>query len=583
MILNSSKINLSPIKMKLDRRYITNKLSSSTPLVVLIEIADAHGIDYDINSNTLGLDLLEIIQEEPCNDDNNFSEIARYINKDCVWSKSKLVNAYSFLKTFYSQNLAFDSSIQIGSQTNEFPISYNNCMLYFFCNKHGITTNHQTTTENMKNSLNMMNENPEYIRKKLMMLISTADKNELVNLISHQLKNIPKTYDIAPAYNKLTCIKTLQQLYVPTTNQEAIVCAALNYHIDLTKFLDPMEEYACMNDIKKYIPRDKKLSFFYKKNPTFFNLKYIYNPIFDNSFYRNINVDFNQLYSNSIMNNFHFGPIPGFIKSYEGESDIFMEELKDCSFGEIFVFGVIDQMSTYNNGNVILIDELIEHFKANKCFVSPFKNDEIMSEEVIDHLIKLITETEILKIKEKQRELIQIINDIREYQNSLDRKTLKFRNKYYTSNKQDREKYIKILNQILYCGLYVRGWKGPGHDYSHAINSGTHDTSFEPIRDENYANSLIELQDMINCQIGNYIMDLPLVKLVDGKYQLPSTNKGGLTIRERLSIMMKGNMTENIHSCVRLSSNYLCSSAHKYLCALEQAPPFDKGLIKEIG
>src|SRR5438093_207691 len=76
-------------------------------------------------------------------------------------------------------------------------------------------------------------------------------------------------------------------------------------------------------------------------------------------------------------------------------------------------------------------------------------------------------------------------------------------------------------------------------------------------------------------KVGTLIINLPLVIYRDGAYQTSNEARNGYTIGERVNIVKKGNSTGNTASCIRLSSNWICSTAHKYIVSLGFPAPFD--------
>ena len=73
--------------------------------------------------------------------------------------------------------------------------------------------------------------------------------------------------------------------------------------------------------------------------------------------------------------------------------------------------------------------------------------------------------------------------------------------------------------------------------------------------------------------LSEYVMGLPLVRQNGNEY-IRSVNKSdGFTIGERLEIAKEDNGKNS--SCIRMASNWLAASAHKYLVKLGHDKPFD--------
>jgi hypothetical protein len=430
----------------------------------------------------------------------------------------------------------------------------------------------------MKRSLDLLSEDLASLKTKLLSYLNFANKGEIINLLSKNIVYTPK-YDISKSYNKLTSLKKLQEEYIPECDEDAIVCAHLNYSKDLSKFMSPRKEYQYYKDnILNYLPSEERLRFWYQKNPFFFNSNLNYNPLFGH--------DEDEM-------TFHWGPIAGL--TTESTSSILEEDLNSLPFGSILVYGSMRNISRHDLGDVITISELDGQFSTKKYFLSPFKRSkyEIYSSNNILRL-KYLLNVEYdfpQEVKELHKSLLNTINQIEIFQSSLDRSTKILVEKYHSNNS---EAYIYILKKILKCGYYMRGWRNEKEfnkdedcdrmsDRDHLqIEKGEVEMSRIPSAECNTGLALIDLAESMKSEEARFIGSLPLIKIVNGEYCI-SQNKGeGLTILDRLSLIIQGETTEDIDSCIRISSNWLCGSAHKYLVALNQNIPFDMMKIRSI-
>ena len=83
-------------------------------------------------------------------------------------------------------------------------------------------------------------------------------------------------------------------------------------------------------------------------------------------------------------------------------------------------------------------------------------------------------------------------------------------------------------------------------------------------------------------EIGNQILDLPLLKISGGEFQPVASEESGKTIRGRLHIVKSGDDHATYDSCIRLSSNLLAITCWRYMEVLGMSTPFDIEMLREI-
>lgn len=152
-IINTSRISLS-------RLAITGTVSSSTPLIVLIEIADAHSINYDndkLNDSKYLANLLNTINITNVNtvrepyDMRDYKLIARFVNKNFQWKKRSLIEAFDLLLDYTNINnlSAVHTNFDFGPQTPDNPKKLNACVLYGICKANRIDTRPDSTRKSV--------------------------------------------------------------------------------------------------------------------------------------------------------------------------------------------------------------------------------------------------------------------------------------------------------------------------------------------------------------------------------------------------------------------------------------------------
>jgi len=607
--------------MELSRLLITGELNMNTPMCVIKEIADAHGIKYDqMENNTLTLQykLIELINSTKVEKiiiiKDSLRDIARYINKDISWPKSKLLLAFNFLNQF---NIVDDplrilpKNFKIGLQTPENIESINSCILYRICVLHKINLNNQTSIEEMEFSIKMLKETPETLLEKVRIFInSNIENHHLINILLLSNQKISITEESEISYNilenihkSLTDIRYLQKSINPSSNQGAIALSAINYDIDISKSSVPIDEYKMLKLIGRtdYIPIDKYMQYWYKTNPSIFDLTVYFNPLFPSVYYNNndlINMVINQGYKEEDLINdqpyellqlshvsetFYYGELPNLrIK----ETPILILDIKEVPYGQLLCYGSLNTFT-----KPISIEELIELFNNNENFSDPFSTSTVIPQLAINklklmmcchigHIPNLLLSEETINLRKKLYDVIINIENLYKYK---DNATRQLRSIYKNTDPETKNMIKKSLLNLLFVGMYMRGWEGKEEEEFPVK------TAYVPIEKTadvamNVTNSINEYENTLRRlgRIGTQINNLPLVLYKDKEYHISNSDKEGLTIGDRIKIVKEGDSTSNTSSCIRLSSNWLCSSAHKYLTALDDPSPFDIFYLRHI-
>ena len=130
----------------------------------------------------------------------------------------------------------------------------------------------------------------------------------------------------------------------------------------------------------------------------------------------------------------------------------------------------------------------------------------------------------------------------------------------------------------------MRGWSGNGPFFLKAVQ--VKDT-------EKISTKVILHFEKIDYQInelgeiGNLFLQLPIYIYRKGGFQPSSCVNDGFTIGQRFDIIRHGERavtTENgsIQENIRISSNWICSSVHRYMTILGMKEPFNINELVEI-
>lgn len=627
--------NRSPGKILLSRLAITGHVHEHTPMCVLMEIADAHGIMYeqkDLEKPTFSHHLLASIHQTlipsigEVKEISEWQYVARFVNKRLSWPQPKLIQAYNFLLGFMNNENPLSKIPQpftTGLQTPETPFSINACILYKICVHHRLNVTARTTLSQMAYAVRMLRENTESVSRRVdVFLRGDANRIDLINILmlsrheiqdpEQPLSHEPIKYEIVPKvemnyellmslYDHLSDVANLRQRIDPTTQSGAVALAALNYGIDISKSANPMREYKILkaNGRIEYKPVDSWMQYWYERNQALFDLSVTFNPLFSIGFYdpqRLTAMIHNEGYTAIEINEadpyellqiaylsetFYQGEMPNMTSR---ETPINLDDVEDVPYGQLICFGQLDVSM-----RPISVVELTELFNRYRNFTNPFRDDTVFTKTAIMKL-KLIAQSPSgsdpsIRLSpwtiQRRADLLNAINGVELLQQSNDAASRELALTYRNASPETKQVIRSALVNILHLGMYMRGW----------IGEGEYPILEAPVPPEHVGNVMIKVTEAIasfesSCRslgkIGTQIRNLPLILHKDGEYQPAVDEREGITIGERLDIVKRGDDTTNVNSCIRLSSNWYCSSAHKYLMCLGFDAPFDIYNLRHI-
>lgn len=624
-----SNINLSRLK-------ITGYLDNQVPTVVIEEICRCYNIPYQTNSLCNEYYIRALICQINNTDVetissplkyNDYQHLINYINNDCNWTVNSLCEAFTFITQFMTNNEneplnsqnphrhchILDEDYSIGPQTPSNPRSLNACVVYKICKIHNVTMSRNTTLKEMASTLSIIHSRTNYIREMLVNRLGQLTRNNLINLsmnIDTHINNISNrdnlicdngddddddvdvvNDDNEDSYNNMmetwTLLNDTSYLYkriLPRDKYESIVLAAINYKVDISDAISPQDEYKRLTMIP-YTPLDPKILSKFKRDPDELNLNVTFNPRLPKEFYSkaalklmainegysNVDINGNDMYellqTNYLSNNFYHGKLPHIINQ---TTNVLMETIDEISDNLVICYGIKDEHLTAFRYN-----ELTQCFLSYRKFINPSLTDgSVFSEQSIRKLKLLcrkVRPSDTIESIEEKQALYRAIGAI-ELINQQNGELLYHLYKYYKEgNEKLRYDIEQALTHLLYVSMYMRGWDGSS---SYPIESA-------PVDNQNLVD--INVTDAINeferkCtdlgEIGDLILNLPLLRYTGGEFTVSSDTNQGLTIKERLQIVKSGDEVDALYSCIRLSSNWFAASAYRFLDIIGITPPF---------
>jgi hypothetical protein len=621
----------------LSRLFITGPIHNNTPLCVLLEIADAHGLKYDMKDSMKPSFISHLVdgitRNEPLgiknisDDMGTLQHIARFVNKHHAWPYSKLMQAYDFLTQFFNDSTAVDpltyipENFVIGLQTPTEPLSINACVLYQICNYHRLNVNGHTTIGQMAQAIILLRGDMESVLRRAKLFIERdAKRVDLINIlmltsneivdpmittivvderpINYYSKQIHNTSHevLNTLHQSLNDIRSLQSRVEPTTESGAIALAAINYSLDLSYAVSPLREYKLLKLSGKdhYEPADAWLKYWFQHNMKLFDLQLTFNPIYPQGFYSSEQLTFmaeNEGYSArdlaqsdavellqlaQLSPTFYEGPLPNLEML---ETPIDLNDVDGVVYGELLSFGCLNGVT-----KPVTITELISLFDRANAFASPYFGElqfpalainklKILLRGVTHYRKNTTMSEETIRLR---GQLLQIIERIEFHLANNDGPTTQLSTYYRNASSITKLTMTTCLTELMKLGMYMRGWNGH--------STATYPVKKAPAPPEKQGEIAVNVTEAIRRyesaitslgNIGTHINNLPLVRYKDGRFQINTDSTDGLTVGARINIVKAGDMSSNIASCIRLSSNWLCASAYKYLTLLGINQPFD--------
>lgn len=161
----------------------------------------------------------------------------------------------------------------------------------------------------------------------------------------------------------------------------------------------------------------------------------------------------------------------------------------------------------------------------------------------------------------------------------IGKETREFQLIYERSSKDIKDKIISMLWDFHTVAMNMRGWLGVG---PYPIKYAPVDK--QGIVDIRVSESISKFE--ISCQklgsIGDQFLRLPIFKYKNEIYSKSRDTNDGYTILDRLNIVKYGDDTDDVASCIRITSNWFSSSIHRYMTILEINPGFDIKALASI-
>ena len=278
-----------------------------------------------------------------------------------------------------------------------------------------------------------------------------------------------------------------------------------------------------------------------------------------------------------LLSTFHEGKMPQVTNE---RTAISLDDIRDYDVNDLVSYGSITgEMRAYT------YEELYDIFNRYKVFQDPASDKgEYFSDRSISKLILILkfprhtcSQNTCSKLK---TDLITLCEEIQHNLRDIDEVTRNFLFKYEQSSERDKESVRELMWIFHQLSMNMRGWLGHG---PYPIKDAPVNNQNEVDRHVHESISQLETKIEETGRMGKDFIDLPLIKYKNGVFSKCVNKEDGLTLRKRLDIVKEGDTYNRMSSCIRLTSNWFCSSIYRYMDLIKIDPGFNLDQLSNIG
>ena len=589
----------------LDRLNLSGNITIETPSCVLYDVTISRGIDVDpkqLLSITYRARIIRTMEINPPESIDipirreNYSSVALYINsnREIKWTKKSLQDALSHISSLVDSDIPSHDTIKnirIGNPTPDHIQQYPISVLYRWCISLGAQTNPSMSEEDIRRYC----------------LLLTSSRIELVegiiNLFLKENKTLAKAiiYTEKSGYDSSNIgrvskdeIDRYMQRYngrfnssIPKNKVEAVIMAAIRMKMDISYSEYPIQDYYNLISGGPFMDTNmRRLALMF---PHAYNLNHKFNPIFPETVY-----SMDMLRSICVSEQFNLNIVD--IRTGYQElgllyyTDTFLINPRHNTPLETAIEGT--PIDTQENGVVIIyygsipnglisltLNEIGGMIDEAGDFIFDLRTKITLSKDNIQRLKSLIVKN---KIQPRSRAscpkaeawstLGRTITRVEAIMSNMEHRLKLFRNYFNNLSESDKVKVLNTYKGLFNIALIMRGWDGnlnnipitnlPKYNVEHVETRSN-------VMLAEFNSSCRELGE-----VALYTLDQPLIIQEGGGYKISTDPLKGITIADRIRIVMQGRRTDNMQSCIRLSSNVLLYSIATYMKAIGIIPPF---------
>ena len=576
------------MKMILNRSTSIAIIDYNTPFCVIQEIMRCLGEDIEIHDIDGNLDMiikyisdskLEIELTDIYSADD-LVKISVYISQvETNWDNDKLSVAFNHINGFKGD---VPTDFTYGPKTNADPYSHDVTMLYIYCLKNNIHTRHDDTLEDLVIYVRLSFAQRSVLLDTLVRKFVHLNTFGIINMLKGiNVSNNGRFECTDTAMRDIARIKNNSIHRNLFTDEEAVVESVRSFGIDITESSCPAREILQLFSSSKFVIEDD-FTANYEVNPLYYDmtqfwkseLSHLYTGQMMTKLLNNECVNHNEitdpeqfLYEITLTKNIYQGVIPTLDCR---ETFIYKTPLDELDKRHLITFGIL------NTGNIIVLtpEEIYKFFRNHLDFRDFTSQGELISGRNMKKLTAICKQ---FPQEEEFKVLLNTISDIKTIGQVADGKMREFVAHAKKCDHDIKEKINTIFNLLFTLSMFMRGWEGRG-DYPLAREKcSDYSERYEQIelRVQAGIEKVILAINALPDTTKIILKSLPLIKIneKDKSYYRNTNSEEGLTFNDRLILILK--TPGSIYACLRLSSNYLASTAQYYNTLINNKSYFD--------
>jgi hypothetical protein len=609
--------------------WIPCGIGPHTPRCVLDEWAETLGIQPDLWTTP---QIVQKIQERNALLSNtllpstgpslpdHWARLAQFINPRCKWTQTALSQAWSHLDPTLRPNGFTTAPLgEVGWPSPRAPKRIPVTLAYGYLVSKGIYVPSDATPNRLAELLHLSARpvGEAGIRKAILALLHTRPDIAVStwSFMVEQSRSLLNEPYVAGS-DQGERLRTLFQVweskmfkiehYEPRTHDEAVLLAAMHYGVDLHTASNPLNEYTHLvlstadhagksrshlwGCIQYIHTADPKLAVWTSRHPSALSLSHTYLPVFPVELWpHDAATDLAERWGKSATHESHAMTTNEFLQwravsfhVYHGlprnvrntKTPIELHDIATLPAANLLGFGNED-----HGYELMTSQELQAYLNSTHQASWPTVQGTLPIDDCA------LAQLERLAKDQKWYDLVQAIRAIKEESSDERRSVNELVTAYRKASLSEKLAIDNVLWTWLYFGMSMRGWTATPPSSTEAISKSAlyintpfplHETDVEhgdtlDLRVHRWGELLYEALGACSTDWRKRLAGARLYLFSDNQYLLAHDREQGLTLEDRLRILTR---TDNVHACIRLSSNWMCSSAYYYFIQLDHAVPF---------
>lgn len=613
----------------LDRfAWVPCGIGTETPRCVLDEWAETLGIQPALYTSAQLVPLLHernrflastVLPVTGPTSPEHWSRLAQFLNPRCKWTHTALTQVWQRLGRTLQDGPAGAPDGEVGWPTPKATRRISVSLAYGCLVHRGVYVTPRATPTHLAELLHLSKTpvGEAGMRKAILTLLHVQPTSSLSvwSFLNEQSRSVLAERYV-PGTDQAERIRTLFQRwesrmfkveqYEPRTHDEAVLLAAMQYGVDIHTATNPLHEYTHLvlsiaehasksrsqlwGCVQYTHPVDPALATWTAHNPSALSLAHTYLPVFPVELWpHDAAKDLAERWGKSATHASHVMPTYEFIQW----------RAVACHF-----YSGVPQATTNTQTPIDLTDVTTLVSQDAVAYGNAEKGYAVMTWRELQQWldtshqaswpsVKGALEIDACALDQLERmakdrhwyPLVQAVRAVKEDASDEHKavKTLVF--DYHQASLEERQAVDTVLWAWLYFGMAMRGWKAEPPVSSAGLAKAAlyikvpfplHDTDVEPgdsldLRIHRWSGVLYEALDACTPTWRTRLAGARLQLFTDGHYVAAHDRDQGMTLEARLHLLTR---TDNVHACVRLSSNWMCSSAYYYLTQFGSDLPF---------